>query len=242
MNKLALQVLGATSAVLLWWLGTSGLNRSNPILGEMDPVSAVQAIFRAIEAGWLFGTIWASLSRLLLGLAIAVLLGVALGLLISGSKLVESATSSTIQFIRMVSPLSWAPIAIMLFGIGSAPVVFLVAIAAVWPVLLATVSGVRALDPRWKLLAKTLKASKLEYLRTFVIPGIRAQVTTGIRLALGVAWIVLVPAEMLGVDSGLGYQVLNTRDQFDYPLLAGIMLVIGLVGYLMDLSARRLLR
>ena len=82
----------------------------------------------------------------------------------------------------------------------------------------------------------------MEYIRTFVLPGIRGHVTTGIRLALGVAWIVLVPAEMLGVDSGLGYQVLNTRDQFDYPLLAGIMFVIGVVGYVMDLAARKILK
>jgi NitT/TauT family transport system permease protein len=241
MQKIAFQLLGAVLAIFLWWFSTDVINQDNPILGEMGPWSAVTAIFRAAEAGWLFSTVGASLFRLTLGLVIAVALGLLLGLLVGSFRRLEYAAGGVIQFIRMVSPLSWAPIAIMVFGIGDSPVVFLVAIAAIWPVLLATVSGMHALDARWWLLAKTLSATRFEFVRTFVLPGIRAQVTTGIRLALGVSWIVLVPAEMLGVDSGLGYQVLNTRDQFDYALLAGVMLVIGFVGYFMDLLAKKVL-
>jgi NitT/TauT family transport system permease protein len=121
-------------------------------------------------------------------------------------------------------------------------VVFLIAIAAVWPVTMNTVSGVRALDPNWGLLARSLGATPIEILKTIVIPGIRPHVLTGIRLALGVAWIVLVPAEMLGVDSGLGYQILNARDQLSYDLLAGIMLLIGLIGFAMDWLAQALFK
>ena len=239
MQRLGLQLLGATLAIFFWWLGTAGLHAANPILGEMDPGSAIAALAKALQQGWLIDTVAQTLVRLLSGLLIAIALGFGLGLVIGHSKIAEASTSSVVQFLRMVSPLSWAPIAIMLFGIGNNPVIFLVAIAALWPVLLATVSGIKAIDPRFELLAKTLRASRIEYIRTFVLPAIRPQVTTGIRLALGVAWIVLVPAEMLGVDSGLGYQVLNSRDQFDYGLLAGIMLLIGAVGFLMDLAARR---
>lgn len=242
MKKLGLALATLAAAIFLWWLGTAGLNSESPILKDMDPISALSSIYQAFQAGWLLPTIWASVFRLLLGLVIAIGLGMLFGLLIGSIRLLESSVTGLIQFIRMVSPLSWAPIAIMAFGIGDAPVVFLVAIAAIWPVLLATVSAIKGLDPRWRLLAKTLGATRLEYIRSFVLPGIRSQVVTGIRLALGVAWIVLVPAEMLGVDSGLGYQILNTRDQFDYALLAGVMLVIGAIGFLMDLAARKLLR
>jgi NitT/TauT family transport system permease protein len=174
------------------------------------------------------------LTRLLTGLAIAIFIGVLLGLAIGSRKRIDEATSVIVQFLRMVSPLAWTPIAIMLFGIGSPPVVFLIAIAAVWPVTMNTVAGVRALDPNWSLLAKSLGATPLEILRSIVVPGIRPQVLTGIRLALGVAWIVIVPAEMLGVDSGLGYQILIARDNFDYALLAAIMFLIGLIGYALD--------
>lgn len=242
MQKLVFQLAGGTIAIGVWWLSTDLLNGAKPIIGEMGPGSAVTAVIGALQDGWLLPTVIASLFRLTLGLTIAVSLGLLLGLLIGSLRKLEHASTPVVQFLRMVSPLSWAPIAIMAFGIGDAPVVFLVAIAGIWPVMLATVSGIHSLDPRYWLLARTLRATRLEYIRTFVLPGIRAQVTTGIRLALGVAWIVLVPAEMLGVDSGLGYQVLNTRDQFDYPLLAGVMLVIGIVGFAMDLAARKILR
>jgi NitT/TauT family transport system permease protein len=222
------------AAILLWWLGTDVWSADNPILGAMSPVDAINSLVSQALSGTIADTVAVSLSRLLGGLLIATVIGVVLGLAIGSRKRVDEATSVIIQFLRMVSPLAWTPVAIVLFGIGSPPVVFLIAIAAVWPVTMNTVAGVRALDPNWGLLAKSLGATPLEILKTIVIPGIRPHVLTGIRLALGVAWIVIVPAEMLGVDSGLGYQILNARDQLDYSLLAAIMLLIGVIGYALD--------
>lgn len=237
MQKLssALTRIGAViAAILLWWLSTDVWSADNPILGSMSPVDAIDALGRQIIGGTLVDTVAVSLGRLLGGLLIATVIGVLLGLAIGSRKRIDEATSVIIQFLRMVSPLAWTPIAIVLFGIGSPPVVFLIAIAAVWPVTMNTVAGVRSLDPNWALLARSLGATPIEILKTIVIPGIRPHVLTGIRLALGVAWIVIVPAEMLGVDSGLGYQILNARDQLDYALLAAIMLVIGVIGYSLD--------
>ena len=237
MQKLssALTRIGAViAAILLWWLSTDVWSADNPILGSMSPGDAIDALGRQIIGGTLVDTVAVSLGRLLGGLLIATVIGVLLGLAIGSRKRIDEATSVIIQFLRMVSPLAWTPIAIVLFGIGSPPVVFLIAIAAVWPVTMNTVAGVRSLDPNWALLAKSLGATPIEILKTIVIPGIRPHVLTGIRLALGVAWIVIVPAEMLGVDSGLGYQILNARDQLEYSLLAAIMLVIGIIGYSLD--------
>lgn len=237
MQKLssALTRIGAViAAILLWWLSTDVWSADNPILGSMSPGDAIDALGRQIIGGTLVDTVAVSLGRLLGGLLIATVIGVLLGLAIGSRKRIDEATSVIIQFLRMVSPLAWTPIAIVLFGIGSPPVVFLIAIAAVWPVTMNTVAGVRSLDPNWALLARSLGATPIEILKTIVIPGIRPHVLTGIRLALGVAWIVIVPAEMLGVDSGLGYQILNARDQLDYALLAAIMLVIGIIGYSLD--------
>ena len=132
------------------------------------------------------------------------------------------------------------PIAIVIFGIGTPPVVFLIFIAAVWPIALATSSGVRQLEPKWHLLAKSFGATAWERLVHVVIPGIRSNLLTGIRLALAVSWIVLVPAEMLGVDSGLGYSILNSRDQLAYDQLAAIMLTIGVLGFAIDWIAQKL--
>ena len=231
----ALTRIGAVlAAILLWWISTDVWSVDNPILGAMSPVDAVDALTKQLIGGTIVETVAVSLGRLLGGLLIATVIGVILGLAIGSRKRVDEATSVIIQFLRMVSPLAWTPIAIVLFGIGSPPVVFLIAIAAVWPVTMNTVAGVRSLDPNWGLLARSLGATPFEILKTIVVPGIRPHVLTGIRLALGVAWIVIVPAEMLGVDSGLGYQILNARDQLDYSLLAAIMLLIGVIGYSLD--------
>lgn len=231
----ALTRVGAVAAaILLWWLGTDVWSVDNPILGSMSPVDAISSLINQVSSGTIADTVAVSLGRLLGGLLIATVIGVSLGLAIGSRKRVDEATSVIIQFLRMVSPLAWTPVAIVLFGIGSPPVVFLIAIAAVWPVTMNTVAGVRSLNPEWALLARSLGATPLEILKTIVIPGIRPHVLTGIRLALGVAWIVIVPAEMLGVDSGLGYQILNARDQLDYSLLAAIMLLIGVIGFVLD--------
>ena len=238
----ALKFSAPVVAVLLWWWGTAAAGADNPILANMGPVSAVSALVNFAQGGLLWSTIGVSLYRLLLGLLISAVLGIGLGLLIGSLRWFEAASSTVVQFLRMVSPLAWSPVAIVLFGIGNPPVVFLVAIAAVWPVALATASGVKALDPEWLTLSKSLGASRWETITSVVVPGIRGNVATGLRLALGVAWIVLVPAEMLGVDSGLGYQILNARDQISYDLLAGIMLLIGLLGYAMDWLVQRVFR
>lgn len=140
----------------------------------------------------------------------------------------------------MISPLAWAPMVIVAFGVGTAPVVFLIAITAVWPMALGSAAGVKALDPGWRDVARSLGAQPSEVIKSVVVPGVRAHVLTALRLALGVAWVVLVPAEMLGVDSGLGFAVLNARDQLDYAALGGNVLLIGCIGYILDGLFRRL--
>ena len=92
------------------------------------------------------------------------------------------------------------------------------------------------------LAARSLGATSAEVLTSVVLPAIRPHVLTGLRLALGIGWVVLVPAEMLGVTSGLGYEILNSRDQLAYDGVMAVILVIGLLGYLLDALARRLLR
>lgn len=129
-----------------------------------------------------------------------------------------------------------------MLGVGNAPVTFLVVAATIWPMALGTAAGVRALDPGWHQVARSLGATPIERLGTVVLPGVRPHVLTALRLALGVGWVVIVPAEMLGVDSGLGYAVLNARDQLAYDQLAATMLLIGLVGFTLDATFQWLLR
>jgi NitT/TauT family transport system permease protein len=229
-------------AVGLWWLASSAVWSDNPVISRIGPDESVPALWNGLVDGDLVADLRASLLRLVIGLVIAIGVGVPLGLALGSSRRVEDASTPVVNFLRMISPLAWAPIVIVAFGVGDSPVLFLIAITAVWPVALGTAAGVKAVSPALKELAESLGATRPERLRFVTSPIVKANVLTALRLALGVAWIVLVPAEMLGVDSGLGYAVLNARDQLDYAALGGAVLMIGVTGFLIDALFRRLLR
>ena len=241
LRRLGLQLSVVTLAIGVWWLACGVFWSHNHILTQMGPHSTANALWHMITDGSATADVTTSLRRLGLGLIIATALGVPLGVLTGSRRRVDDASAPLVQFVRMLSPLAWAPAAVALFGIGDAPVTFLVAIATVFPIMLGTASGVRSLDPGWSKVARSLGASPLERLRTIILPGVRPNVLISLRLALGVGWVVLVPAEMLGVTSGLGYAVLNARDQLSYDQLAATMVLIGLVGYLIDLAFQRIL-
>lgn len=179
-----------------------------------------------------------SLRRVLVGLLAALAAGVPPGLLGGASRLAESAITPAFQFLRMISPLSWTPIAMMVFGVGDAPIHFLLGFAALWPILLNAAAGVRQLDPQWLLLSKNLAATRWETLRRVSLSGVTGHVLTGLRLAIGITWIVLVPCEMRGVQAGLGYLILDTRDRLAYGELMAVALVIGGFGYLLNALAQ----
>lgn len=225
-----------------WWLLTQVVWSSNRIMVRLGPADAFAALGDLVRSGDAWSDTITSLRRLGLGLLIAAVVGTPLGLVVGSSATTERITAPVVQFFRMLSPLAWAPAAVAVFGVGSAPVTFLVAAATIWPVMLGVAAGVRALDPGWALVARSLGATRLELVRTIVVPGVRAPLLTSLRLALGVGWVVLVPAEMLGVDSGLGYAVLNARDQLAYDRLAASMLLIGIVGFTLDSLFQAVLR
>ena len=172
----------------------------------------------------------------------AIVTGVPLGFLLGTIKIFELTSTGVFQFLRMISPLSWTPLAIILFGVGDNPVYFLIAIGAVWPIALNTADSIGRLDRGWLLVSKTLGASGWESIRNVIWPATRPGVLLGIRLAVGLAWIILVPAEMLGVDSGLGYYILDTRDRFEYSELIAAIITIGVLGLVLDIITRLLLR
>jgi NitT/TauT family transport system permease protein len=126
------------------------------------------------------------------------------------------------------------PIAVLAFPGWNGAIIFLIAIAAVWPVMFATANGVARIDPAWLKVARNLRANPWDRLAAVIMPAIAQDVLTGIRLALGVAWIVLVPAEYLGVSSGLGYAIDDARDTLDYSRLAAVVVAIGIIGFGLD--------
>lgn len=237
-----LGLAGIGLLLLAWWIASDVIAGDSSFARRFSPTRTFPALAGLLAGSDLWLHIGQSLRRVLVGLAAALAVGVPLGLLIGASRLAEAATTPAFQFLRMISPLSWMPIAVMVFGVGDAPIYFLLAFAAVWPILLNTAAGVRQLDPQWLLLSKSLAATRWETLSRVILPGVLPQVLTGLRLAIGITWIVLVPCEMLGVQAGLGYFILDTRDRLAYDQLMAVVLMIGILGYMLDALARTAIR
>jgi len=235
-------VAGLAVLVLLWSVCAHLLESSVPLAAALAPGVTFQSLYQLVFSGELNSHTLMSLQRVLTGLGLALLIGVPVGLAVGSSRIMENVSGTAFQFLRMISPLSWMPIAVMVFGIGDAPIYFLLTFAAVWPIMLNTASGVRQLDPKWLMLARSLSATRREVLLRIVMPGILGNVLTGVRLAIGIIWIVLVPCEMLGVSSGLGYYILDTRDRMAYSELMAVIVLIGALGFLLDGLAQRAYR
>jgi NitT/TauT family transport system permease protein len=238
--NLLLPLSGLVLAALAWAAGSVWLAGVTPIAASFAPLETARALLALLQGAELWEHVAVSLERVAVGLGVALLLGIPLGVFTGLSPLFSRSTTPLFQFARMISPLSWMPLAVMVLGVGNAPVYFLLAFAAVWPILLNTAAGVAQLDKNWLLLARSLSATRRETIVHVILPGITAQILTGVRLAIGIIWIVLVPAEMLGVSAGLGYFILDARDRLAYSDLMAAILVIGFLGYLLDHAARTL--
>lgn len=239
MKNFGLGAVGLVVLLLLWAWAAHWLEQDIFIARMLGPKESLISLWHLLASGEIYGDILASLRRVGVSLLLSLLIGVPVGLAVGTSKLLNTTTSGAFQFLRMISPLSWMPIAVMVFGIGDGPIYFLLTITAVWPIILNTSAGVQRLDPSWLSLAKSLSATRLEVLFKVVLPGILGNILTGSRLAIGMIWILLVPCEMLGVQSGLGYFILDTRDRLAYDQLMATIVLIGILGFLIDGLARK---
>jgi NitT/TauT family transport system permease protein len=235
-HRLLLSALGIVLLVAVWWAAAQGVGADprTAAFAGFAPLPAAQALAAMTGGGELSRAIGPSLGRVAAGLGWAALLGIPVGIALGRSPLLGALTHLPFQFLRMISPLAWMPLAVMAFATWDGAIVFLIAAAAVWPIVFATAAGLAKLDPQWFKVARNLGAGARHLLATVIVPAIATDILTGIRLALGVAWIVLVPAEFLGVTSGLGYAVNDARDTLSYDRLAAVVLVIGLIGFSLD--------
>lgn len=239
-NRLELSLIGLFVLLLVWSLGTHWLKESVALARLLSPGETFDSLYQLLVQNQLTVHTLTSMKRVLVGLLLALTLGIPIGLAVGTSRALEKGTSGAFQFLRMISPLSWMPIAVMVFGIGDAPIYFLLTFAAVWPIILNTTAGVRQLDPQWLMLARSLSATRREILFKIILPGVLGHILTGARVAIGIIWIVLVPCEMLGVSSGLGYFILDTRDRLAYSELMAVIILIGALGFMLDSIAQKL--
>jgi NitT/TauT family transport system permease protein len=232
-------VAGLLILWMLWWIGGYLLyiNPDTANFADFGPTPT----FKAFPVLWGDGTIPSAIGsssyRLFSALGIAIALGIPIGILLGRSRVFREISNSPFQLLRMVSPLSWEPIAVIVFLTWDQAIIFLLSIASVWPIAFATAAGLAKVDPAWFRVARNLGANRWHTLTQIILPAIAFDILTGIRLALGVAWIVLVPAEFLGVTSGLGYSIADARETLSYDHLTAMVLVIGIFGYILDSTA-----
>lgn len=243
-KTLAISLAGFVLLLAAWWFGgwLVASNASTAAFADFAPAPTLKRLYAMVLSGEVWSITHPSLSRVGQGLAWAIVIAVPLGIVTGRFATARTLTNLPFQFLRMISPLSWMPLAILAFATWDSAIVFLIAVAAVWPILFSTAAGVRRIDPSWFKVARNLGARPLHMLTTVIFPAIAQDILIGVRLALGVAWIVLVPAEYLGVKSGLGYAINDARDTLEYDRLFAVVLVIGMIGFLLDLFLQQLIR
>jgi ABC-type nitrate/sulfonate/bicarbonate transport system permease component len=181
-----------------------------------------------------------SLYRVLYGFSLALMVAVPLGIMIGWSRVLREVVTPLVEIVRPIPPLAWIPLAIFWFGIGLKSSVFIIFLGAFFPMLLNTVSGVLAVDTRLIEAARTLGARRMDIYIKILIPGATPAIYTGARIGMGIAWMTLIAAEFTGVKSGygLGYMIMVARDiQRPDHIVAG-MIIIGVIGYTLDICLR----
>ena len=183
----------------------------------------------------LFWQVWASLQRVAIGYTLAAIVGIGLGILVGTSKLMSKALDPIFQFLRVVAPLAWVPIALAALRQNEPAALFVIFITAIWPILINTSVGVRQIPSDYNNVAKVLQLSKQEYFFNILIPSALPYIFTGLRIALGLAWLAIIAAEivMSGIV-GIGFFIWNAyqNNQVSEVILA--VVYIGAVGLLLD--------
>lgn len=237
-------VLGLAILAVLWGIGgyMIAINPKTASFAGFGLIPTLQSFPELWQLGKLQNATYASGFRLGAGMLIAILVGVPVGILMGRVTWFRKLSNSPFQLLRMISPLSWMPIAVLVFSSWDGSIVFLVAFASIWPVMYQTAAGLSKVDPAWFKVARNLGATPLQMLTQIILPAISFDIFTGIRLALGVAWVVLVPAELLGVTSGLGYAIKDARETLSYDHLTAMVLTIGIIGYALDTICAMLIK
>ncbi len=236
------ELIGLAIFACLWMI-SAGFFFTRPEFIQFQgflPGPTFKALLSMCQESRFWISVFASLQRIIIGISIAAILGIPMGIMVGFYPKLRSFSYSPIQFVRMISPLSWMPIALLLFASFESAVYFLIVMATICPIILNTTIGVLNINPQWIKMALNQGASSVQLIKTIVIPASLPYMLTSLRLALGVAWIVLVPAEFLGVSSGLGYLINDARDTMEYDKLMAIIIAIGVLGFILDRIIQKL--
>jgi len=215
----------------VWWL--SVVSAESVIFPT--PWQVVRGAAELVADGTLWEHITASLARVGTGFLLAVVCAIPLGLWMGRVSAVYTTLNPVFQMLRPISPIAWIPLAILWFGVGNASPIFLIFIAAVFPMIVQTAAGVHTIEQRYLRAAENFGVTRLKLLRQVVLPAVLPEIIVGMRISLGVAWLVVVAAEMIALRSGLGYLIMDSRNAGNrYDLVVAGMIIIGVIGLLLD--------
>ncbi|HJQ38766.1 MAG TPA: ABC transporter permease [Thermoanaerobaculia bacterium] len=234
--KIVLPLVVAAILIVLWAFAVQATG-TKIFPSPNDVANGMSALVRQ---GLLWRYIGDSLFRVAAGYAAAALLGVPIGLILGWWASLARAFNPLIQMLRPISPLAWMPLAVIWFGVSNLAPIFLIFLASFFPIVVATVNGVRNVPPMFVQAGRNFGLSTPALLTRVIFPAVLPRIVVGLRIAFGVAWLVLVAAEMIAVDSGLGYLIIDARNAGKrYDLVIAGMLMIGVIGLLLDTLIHR---
>jgi NitT/TauT family transport system permease protein len=206
-----------------------------------SPREVEKGLAGLLEHHVLWGDIRDSLRRVAIGFGTAVILGIPLGLILGWYPAGNQVVNPVMQILRPISPIAWIPVAIIFFGVGDSAAVFLIFLGAFFPIVVACINGVSNVPSVFRRAGRNFGLTPLQLLAKVIFPAALPQILIGLRIALGIAWLVVVAAEMIAVDSGLGYLVIDSRNSGKrYDLVIAAILLIGVIGLILDFAFRRL--
>jgi NitT/TauT family transport system permease protein len=206
-----------------------------------SPLDVERGLAKLARKNVLWFDIADSLRRVAIGYGAAVVLGIPLGLILGWYPAINQVVNPAMQILRPISPIAWIPLAIIFFGVGENAAVFLIFLSAFFPIVVACVDGVSNVPGMFRRAGRNFGLSPLQLLARVVFPAALPRILIGLRISLGIAWLVVVAAEMIAVDSGLGYLIIDSRNSGKhYDLVVAAMLTIGVIGLILDLGFRRL--
>ena len=233
-----LRPIALIAALLLLW--QFAVTR-NPIHILPTPWEVVKGIGDLLQHGLLLKYVVASLFRVTWGFVLAVLLAVPLGLVIGWNRRANMAFNPVLQLLRPISPLAWIPLAILWFGVGDFAAIFLIFLGCFFPLLLTAINAVRGIPEVYINAGRNFGLSSTALVSRVLFPAVIPQLIIGMRITLGVGWLVVVAAEMIAVSSGLGFLIVDARNAGNrYDLVVAGMVIIGLIGLLLDMGMRSL--
>src|ERR1700733_8573127 len=225
--------------LILWQIAVS----RHPDQLLPGPLAVINGIVELLQHGLLLKYVVASLFRVTWGFALAAVLAIPLGLTIGWYRRSEMAVYPLVQIFRPISPLAWIPLAILWFGVGDFAAIFLIFVGCFFPLLLTAMSAVRNIPALYIDVGRNFGLNTAEFVYRVLYPAVMPQLITGSRITMGIAWLVVVAAEMIAVNSGLGFLIVDARNAGNrYDLVVAGMVVIGVIGLLLDLGMRSLER